>query len=400
MKAVIMAAGQSTRTYPLTLTRPKPLLPVANKTILERQLDALPPAVSGVVLVVGYRSEMIRERFGSAYGRLSIEYVEQTERLGTGHAILQCARYIEGPFLAMNGDDLYAAEDLARLSQAGEAALVKRVENPALFGIYETTAEGRVLRLVEKPKEIFSTLANIGAYVFTPEVFRAIDRTPRSERGEIEITSAIQCLADEGDFRVVHSEGHWLPIGYPWMLLDATAYWMDHFFEDGIAGEVSPKADVSGPVSIGAGTVVKAGTVIEGPAIIGKDCIIGPNCWIRPYSAIGNGCRVGQASEIKASILFDHAAAPHQNYVGDSILGEGVNLGCGTVTANLRHDHRNVRSALKGGLVDTERPKLGAILGDHAHTGIRTCIYPGRKLWPYVTTLPGQIVDRDLLGGE
>jgi len=356
-----------------------------------------------VVLVVGYRSEMIRNRFGSAYGRLSLEYVEQTERLGTGHAILQCAPHIDGPFLAMNGDDLYAAEDLARLSQAGQAgqaALVKIVKDPSLFGIYETTPEDRVIRLVEKPKEIFSTLANIGAYVFTPEVFRAIERTPRSERGEIEITSAIQTLADEGNFRVVNADGYWLPIGYPWKLIEATAYWMDHFFEESIEGEVSAKADISGPVSMGAGTVVKAGSVIEGPVVIGKDCVIGPNCWIRPYSAIGHGCRVGQASEIKASILLDHAAAPHQNYVGDSILGEGVNLGCGTVTANLRHDRQNVRSALKGGLVDTERLKLGAILGDHARTGIRTCIYPGRKWWPHVTTLPGQIVDRDILDGE
>lgn len=396
MKAVIMAAGKSTRTYPLTLTRPKPLLPVANKTILERQAEALSAVADGLVLVVGYRSDMIRARFGASLNGMPVEYVEQTEQLGTGHAVLQCAKNIDGPFLVVNGDDLYAANDLARLAEPEQAALVLDVPDPRAYGIYETTPDGRVIRLVEKPKEIFSTLANIGAYKFTPAVFDVLRETPRSERGEIEITSAVQTLADRGDFRVVDAREYWLPIGYPWKLLEANRYWMDHFFVEKNEAQVSPLADIQGPVSIGRGTVVKAGVVIEGPVVIGEDCVLGPNCWIRPYSAIGNHCRVGQGSEIKGSVLFDHAAAPHQNYVGDSILGEYVNLGCGTVTANLRHDHTNVRSMSGGNLVDTGHEKLGAVLGDHAHTGIHTAIYPGRQIWPHVTTRPGQVVDRDL----
>ncbi len=400
MKAVIMAAGKSTRTYPLTLTRPKALLPVANRTILEHQLAALDGLVEEVVLVVGYLQQMIRDRFGERFGNLKLEYVEQTEQRGTGHAVLQCAPHIDGSFLVMNGDDLYDPDDLARLAAAEQAALAKDIEDPRLYGIYEVTGEDRVVRLVEKPKDIFSTLANIGAYKFTAEVFRVLERTAVSERGEIEITSAVQTLAEEGDFRVVEAKGDWLPIAYPWNMIDVNAHLLEKQCEECIEGEVGEGVHMRGTVVIGKGATVLPGTFIQGPVYIGKDSLIGPNCWLRPHTTIGNGCRVGQASEIKNSILMDGAKAPHQNYVGDSVLGEGVNLGCGTVTANLRHDDKNLGSVVNGVLVNSGRRKLGAIIGDYVHTGINTSIYPGRKLWPHTFTRPGEIVDRDIIGQE
>ena len=396
MKAIILAAGMSTRTHPLTLTRPKPLLKVANKTILEHQLDALRGIVDGIVLVVGYRREMIEDAFGNAYNGLPIEYVVQTEQHGTGHAVLQCARRISEPFLAMNGDDLYAPEDLARLARADQAALVMTVPDPRLYGIYELTDGDRVVRLVEKPTEMFSNVANVGAYKFTPEVFDALESIEPSPRAEIEITSAIQLLADHGNFRVVHAQGYWLPIGYPWCLLDANAYLLERQLTPCIDGKVSPAAHLSGPVAIGPGTVVRPGAVIEGPVVIRRDCTIGPNCYIRAGTSIGDRCRIGQSVEIKASILMDGVTVAHLSYLGDSVLGEGVNIGCGTVTANLRHDEGHIRTMVNGQVVDTGRNKLGAIIGDHVHTGINTSILPGRKLWPGTMTLPGQIVKRDV----
>ncbi len=397
MKAVLMAAGKSTRTYPLTITRPKPLLPVMGKTIMARQMEALAGLVDGIVAVVGYRSEMIREEFGDSWEGMPVVYVEQREQLGTGHAVLQCAEVVDGPFLVLNGDDLYAPEDLRRLAAQGNAALAMEVPDPRLYGIYETTPDGRVVRLVEKPVEVFSKLANIGAYSFTPEVFDVLRKTAPSVRGEIEITSAVQTLAEQGDFRVVRSEGYWLPIGYPWHLLDANTYFLDHCLVPRIEGEVSDKATLTGPVFVGAGSRVLPGAVIDGPVHIGRDCLIGPNCWIRPHSVLCDGVRVGHASEIKASLLMERAAAPHQNYVGDSILGVRVNLGCGTITSNVRHDGGNVLSMVGGTLVDSGRRKLGAVLGDHAHTGINTSTYPGRKIWPNQSTRPGETVQRDII---
>lgn len=394
MKAVLFAAGQSTRTYPLTLTRPKPLLPVANKAIVKHQIEALPDVVDEVVLVVGYRAEMIQEALGVEYDGKQIRYVTQAEQKGTGHALLQCEGIIDAPFMAFNGDDLYHADDIAVLAQLEQGALCKEVDDPSRFGVFILNDNGFVEKVIEKPAEPVSTLVNIGAYKFGPQIFEFLHKTPVSERGEIEITSAMEMLAAEVDFVAQPITGHWLSVGYPWDLLTVNSALLKNL-ETRIDGEVSEAAHITGPVSIGRGTVIRPGVVIDGPVIIGEGCTIGPNAWIRPDSAIGNGCKIGQGSEIKGSILMDDAKVPHLSYAGDSVLGEGVNFGCGTVTANFRHDGKNHSSMVKGDLVDTGRRKLGAIVGDHVHTGINTGIYPGRKLWPDTSTLPGEVVKAD-----
>lgn len=401
MQVIILCAGKSTRTYPLTVTRPKPLLPLLNRPIIEWQLDALCPFIEEFILVIGYRQNMIRQRLGKNWKGKRITYVIQEEQRGTGDAILMCEKEVQGTFMAMNGDDLFDPIDLKNLAQQNRpSALAKEVASPKDYGIYELDNDNRVKKLVEKPKVIFSHIANIGAYLFTSDIFSILHNTPLSERGEIEITSAIQIMAEKNGFWVLPTQGYWLPIGYPWDLLRANAFLLDRMEESKILGTVMPGAWIEGKVFIDEGTIVRSGSVIEGPAHIGKNCTIGPNCWIRPYTTIGNNCRVGQASEIKNSILFDHAYAPHQNYVGDSILGEGVNLGCGTVTANVRHDGQAPKSVVNGVLIDTGLKKLGAVLGDNVHTGILTAIYPGRKMWPNTFTRPGEIVERDIIGEE
>ncbi len=205
-----------------------------------------------------------------------------------------------------------------------------------------------------------------------------------------------ETLAETGDFRVVAMEGYWLPTGYPWHLLDANEYFLKSL-ETRIEGEVSPAAHITGAVSIGKGTVIRPGVVIEGPVMIGESCHIGPNCWLRPGATIGHHCRVGNATEVKNSIVMDHSAIPHLSYVGDSVIGEHVNFGCGTITANVRHDGAHVRSQVRGELIDTGRRKMGAIVGDHVHTGINTSILPGRKIWPHAGTRPGSVVDKDIV---
>lgn len=397
MKAVIFAAGKSTRTYPLTLTRPKPLLPVANKPILEHQLEALTGIVDTALIVVGYRGEMIRERFGDHFRSIALQYVEQGDQKGTGHALLACEQHISEPFIALNGDDLYDRKDLETLAEHENAALVKEVDDPSAYGVYVVDSDDRVERIVEKPTEAISSLANIGAYCFGPEVFDILQKVAPSERGEIEIPSAIQKIADEKEFHVIRAQGYWLPIAYPWDLLEANEHWLNApEFHREIHGVLSDTTEVNGPLYLGSNSVVRSGVVVDGPVCIGPDCVVGPNTWLRPGTTLGRGCKVGHSVEIKNSILFDGARVPHLSYVGDSILGEDVNLGCGTVIANFRHDGLNHKSAVNGTLVDTGRRKLGAIIGDDVHTGINTSIYPGRKMWPGTSTLPGQVVKHDI----
>jgi UDP-N-acetylglucosamine diphosphorylase / glucose-1-phosphate thymidylyltransferase / UDP-N-acetylgalactosamine diphosphorylase / glucosamine-1-phosphate N-acetyltransferase / galactosamine-1-phosphate N-acetyltransferase len=183
---------------------------------------------------------------------------------------------------------------------------------------------------------------------------------------------------------------------YSWDLLTVNEELIDSIKEDVIKGTVRERVTIDGNVIIGEGTVLLPGVYIEGNAVIGKNCKIGPNCYIRGKTHIGDNCHVGQAVEIKNSILMNKASVGHLSYVGDSIIGENTNFGAGTTTANLRHDGSNHHSKIGGKQIDTGRRKLGVIVGDNVHTGINTSIYPGRKLWPSISTLPGEVVKKDI----
>ncbi|MFA7691840.1 MAG: NTP transferase domain-containing protein [Candidatus Hydrogenedentes bacterium] len=395
MQAVIMAAGKSTRTWPLTLTRPKPLLPVMNTPLMAHQLTSLEGIVDEVILITGYLGDMIHNRFGESFHNIRLRYVEQTEQHGTGHAVQQAEPAVNGPFIVLNGDDLYDPEDLKRLASRPGQVLVREVDQPERFGIFEIDEQNRALSLEEKPEKPRTRLANLGAYSFGTDVFRHIEKIEPSPRGEIEVTDALKMMIEDNALHVVLSQGYYLTIGYAWHLLEANHYWLDHFLSPQQQGTLSPRAEIIGNVHIGRGTQVRSGVVIEGPVYIGEECTIGPNAWIRPHTTIGDGCHIGQACEIKASILFDHVFASHQNYVGDSIIGAHTNLGCGTNIANVRHDGAPIRCLVRDELIDTGRVKLGAIIGDHVHTGVNTAIYPGRNLSPHSTTLPGCTVRFD-----
>lgn len=186
-------------------------------------------------------------------------------------------------------------------------------------------------------------------------------------------------------------------IRYAWDFLRANEAWVGSLQENAIHGEVHPLAVVDGVIHVGEGTRILPGVFIEGNVVIGRNCKIGPNCYIRGNTSIGDGCHVGQSVEIKNTIVLDRSSIGHLSYVGDSVLGEGVNFGAGTTTSNLRHDGTNHRSMVNDELVDTGRRKFGAIIGDGVHTGINTSIYPGRKMWPKTTTPPGGIVQRDIV---
>jgi len=185
-------------------------------------------------------------------------------------------------------------------------------------------------------------------------------------------------------------------IRYPWDLLAIHEEVMAAIVAPRIEGEVSASATIEGTLILGRGSRLLPGVMIEGTVIIGDGCKIGPNCYIRGATSIGNGCHIGQAVEIKNSIIMDRTSIGHLSYCGDSIIGSEVNFGAGTITANFRHDGRTHRSQAGGQLVDTGRRKFGTVMGDRVHTGIHTSIYPGRKLWPDTSTLPGAIVKSDL----
>jgi UDP-N-acetylglucosamine diphosphorylase / glucose-1-phosphate thymidylyltransferase / UDP-N-acetylgalactosamine diphosphorylase / glucosamine-1-phosphate N-acetyltransferase / galactosamine-1-phosphate N-acetyltransferase len=406
MQAVLMVAGKSTRTYPLTLTRPKPLLPLANKTLIAHILDQMTGLFDEVILIVGYKKEMIMAELGDSYKGIHLVYCDQKEQKGTGHAVLQAKPYINGKFVAMNGDDVYSRQDMEQLVKFDYAALVKTAETPSLHGIYQVDKDNKVLDLVEKPEKYIGNLANIGCYVLKSDFFNVLENTPLSKRGEIEITSAILDASRKEPFYVVPATGFWLPVAYPWDLLKhqefilsgKTGFKPSEFGTDGSSRDalIEDGVFIEGAVTVGENTVIKSGTRIEGPVIIGNGCTLGPNLYIRSNTSIGNNCRIGNAVEIKASIIMDGCSISHLSYIGDSIIGEGSNIGAGTITANHRHDWKEIRSTLKDQRIGTKRKNLGTIMADGVKTGIHTSIYPGIKIWPEKATIPGTVLKNDL----
>ena len=405
MKAVVLAAGRGERLWPLTEDTPKPLLPIANKSILERTLNALVSAgVRELVLVVGFRAEKIRERLGKgeAIGG-ELKYVKQKTAKGTADALGTCSKELRGEdrFLVLYGDDFYdSSVPRAFLTKAkrnkGITIGTANVQDVSRFGKIQSK-RGLVTEIQEKESRAEPGQVNAGIYLMDESIFPAIRKTKRSVRGELELTDGVGILIKEG--KQVHAQPlrsrKWLGISYPWDMLEANQ-WILESQKSVSRGTIEKGVHVSGSVVLEEGSVVKAGSYLEGPVRMGKMCTVGPNSYLRPYSTFGDGVKVGAGCEIKNSIVMKNSRIPHLSYVGDSILGEGCHLGAGTITANLRFDEAEVNTKVHGAWVNSGRKKLGAILGDRVQTGINVSIFPGVKIGKDAWIGPGAIVDRDV----
>ncbi len=186
-------------------------------------------------------------------------------------------------------------------------------------------------------------------------------------------------------------------ISYPWDLLKLNEDVLDALPPSEINGDVSKLSEIHANLHLGKGSKILAGVVIEGNVVIGENCKIGPNAYIHGNTSIGDNCEIGNAVEIKDSVIYPDCKISHLSYIGDSILGSHVHIGAGTIISNHRHDGRKHHAFVDGKLINTGRDKLGAIIGDGVCTGINTSIYPARKLGKGRTTLPGAIIENDLI---
>ncbi|MBO0888344.1 NTP transferase domain-containing protein [Candidatus Bathyarchaeota archaeon] len=406
MKAVVLAAGKGVRLWPLTETRPKPLLPIANKPILEHTIGALVDSgIRQIVLVISYKGEKIREKFGDGSSlKCEIEYVKQKTPRGTADAVAAADDQVqsEDRFVVVYGDDYFdkagVKDFLARAQSTGGISIATAmVEDASQFGAIESK-NGRVTGIREKTLRTEPGLVNTGLYLMTKSLLSSVKKTAMSKRGEFELTDSLRILIGNGE--VVRAQtmdsGRWLGISYPWDLLGANQLAIMGEKTRLVRGKVEDGARIEGPAVIEEGSVIKAGSRLEGPVHVGKDCEIGPSAYLRPYTALGDGVKVGAACEVKNSVVMANARIPHLSYVGDSIIGESCSLGAGTITANLRFDEAVVMSRVRGSLVSSARRKLGAILGDEVRTGINVSIFPGVKIGSGSWLGPGAIVEKDV----
>ena len=389
MQCVVLAAGEGKRMRPLTARRPKVMLPIANRPMIEHLITAARDAgITGFILVVGYCEREIRNHFGDGSGLgVKITYVTQRRQLGTADALRAASGMVNDRFLLLNGDMILRSDDIRSLCRMEAPCMgIHETDHPQDYGVVTVEAD-QITGLEEKLEEPKSNLINAGAYIFDPDIFDLLSGVGVSERGEFELTDALASYIEEGRLRGYLLD-YWLDLGHPWDLLDANAEILSSMHHEK-HGVIEPGCSVPETVSIGRGTVIRAGTYIEGSCIIGENCVIGPHAYIRGSTAIGDGCHIGHATEIKNSIIMSATKVPHFNYIGDSIIGSGCNFGAGTKVANLRHDNGAVKVCGKS----TGRRKFGAIIGDDVLFGINCSVNVGTSIGSGTRVSPHSFVD-------
>jgi UDP-N-acetylglucosamine diphosphorylase/glucosamine-1-phosphate N-acetyltransferase len=409
LKAVLLAAGEGTRMWPLAASKPKHLLPVAGKPIISYILKTLAEnSLTDVVLIVGFKRDQIELALGD--GRscgIHIEYVDQPRWTGTASALKLARNSVgEESFLMLYGDLWINKSAIHAVLEASKECSkvmgIVRVDNPSEYGVLTLQGQ-RVAGILEKPSKSKQSegWVNAGIYVLDGEIFGAIEKTRRSRRAEYELTSSLQSLLDCGvEVRgAVIQREDWMDIGRPWELLDASERILASL-PHRVDGTVEQGATLKGPIWLDESASIKSGSNVEGPAYIGKGSSIGPNARIRPSTSIENEVLVGTSCEVKNSIIMSGTKVPHLSYVGDSIIGENCNLAAGTITGNLRLDQGTVRVRVKGRLQDTCRKKLGVIAGDAVQTGINVNLMPGVRIGPGSFIGPGVILMNDVAAGQ
>ncbi len=365
MKAVILAAGEGLRCRPLTLTRSKVMLPVANRPILEHVIDSLEQNnIKDLIIIVGYEKERIMDYFedGVDFG-VNITYIEQKAQLGTAHAIKQADGHIDESesFLVLNGDNIIEPATIAGLikdQQTDVTILTTKREHIHRYGVVITKGKD-VIQIVEKPASEVSHFINTGIYLFNSGIFENIEQTAISHTGEYAITDTIQQMIANG-LKVEHylTDSLWLDAVYAWDLLNANSTVLEMEPNNRIEGIIEDGTTIQGNVSIGKNTVIRSGSYIVGPAIIGDNCEIGPNVVILPATTIGDYVSISAFTHIQNSIIMNDVRTGTHGSISSSVIGFNERIGSFFVT----EDRSNLSIEVEGELHRAE--KLGAIIGD------------------------------------
>lgn len=388
-QAVILAAGEGQRLRPFTVSKPKVMIPIANKPIMQYVIEAV--AVDGIrniVVVVGYRKDQVVDYFGSGeqFG-VEIDYVEQTQQLGTAHALKQVKEKVHGRFLTLSGDNVIEPGTISTLIDVEQdTILVNEQENISKYGVIEAQ-DGIVTSIVEKPKEAISHLVNTGIYSFGSEIFDGIEQ-------ETDLTSVIRNMIALGrEVRICEATGAWLDVVYPWDMLKLNDFALAKT-SPATGGTIESGVTMKGLVSVGKGTIIRSNSYIVGPAIIGENCEIGPSVCILPSTTIGNNVCIAPFTVITNSMIADGVEIGPNSTIQDSIMDRG----------SLLKGHFVAQSGETDIRIDDEyhRVRIGAILGEHCSIGDSVVTCPGvivgnRSQIRALKVLDGSVPDESLV---
>ena len=399
MKALILAAGKRSNLLPFTATRPKTMINVAGKFVLERTIQLLKESGINVInIVVGHKKEKIINFFESSnYSNLNLHYIEQKRSIGIGDAILQARdRFDPGEyFILIYGDILTAANIFNHTLQSfgstkSPVASICLTSSSGMFGNVYLDEEMKITKMIEKPKK--PDLCNYvlsGVYILPASFFDLLKKSNKN------MEKAFGKLIEKGDLAASIWEEDWIDIAYPWDILKANKVIMDSWRKATIAESVHLKGDVkiNGPVFIDEDVEIRSGTILEGPCYIGKRSFIGNNVLVRKYTSISADSVIGYGVELKNSILFEKANVGRLSFIGDSVLGYNIYFGSGTMTINHIDNRKSVKAKINGKKVDSHCEKLGTFAGDNVTIGtsnslLAGTIIPSGKVIPHNHSYP------------
>jgi len=383
MKAVILAGGKASKLAPFSTTRPIPMLRLAGRTLFDNSIDLLQKSgVSDIYVVIEHQKEKLIRKIGEHLNNgVNLHYVEQGSSKGIGDAILKVKNKISPGeyFLLIYGDTVTAENIFSKIQQSFHSfkcpvASICLPPTNQDFGNVFLNAHMKITKIVEKPKD--DNLGNYvlsGAYILPESIFKTLEST----KGSME--KALKKLVENEGLMASMWEDEWLDIVYPWEILKANKILMDSWESSSIAKNVVMESNVTiqGTVRIEEDVVVKAGAILEGPCSIGRGSYIGNNALIRSYTSLGQECSVGYGVELKNCVVLDNSHIGRLSFIGDSVLGESVDVGAGVMTVNRTIDWKTIKVKNGNKSIDTGSPKLGAFVGDNVVIGAGNTIQPG-----------------------
>ena len=388
MKAVILAAGKGSKLNPFSNTRPIPMISIAGKALLDNSLFQLKKAgINDVYIIVGHHKEIIQDFVAEkSDSGMNIHCLEQKSNGGIGDAVLTVKGKISPGeyFLLIYGDTLTDENIYSKTQQSFHSfkcpvASICLPPSNESFGNVFLNAQMKINKIVEKPKgNNFGNYVLSGVFVLPESFFGLLEKNKRS------MEKALKALVQEGELMASMWENEWLDIVYPWEILKANRIILDSWNESSIAKSAIMESNVTmqGVVNIEEGAVIKAGAVLEGPCSIGKGSYVGNNSLIRSYTSLGNNCSIGYGVELKNCVVLDNSGIGRLSFVGDSVIGENVDIGAGCMTVNRNLGWEKVQIKNGKTILPSGLKKLGAFIGDNVIVGAGNTIQPGTVISP------------------
>jgi bifunctional UDP-N-acetylglucosamine pyrophosphorylase/glucosamine-1-phosphate N-acetyltransferase len=369
MRALILAAGGGNNMAPFSVSRPKPMLHVAGRPILDYTLEMLRESgCTDVNMVRGPFGDSIHEHYGTgAKTGLNINYIHQAKADGIGKAVLLAQESFNpgDHFLLVYSDIVTDDNILANVLQAFHfshlptAGIVLPAETGSFGNVY-LDKDVRITKIVEKPKR-----KDLGNYVLAGVFVLPYSFFDLLRKAGGDMMKAFAALIKKEGMKASIWEQGWIDIGYPWDILTANRVIMDTWQTSMVHRNINVKdAKIKGPVHIEEGVEIRSGAIIEGPAFIGRGSYIGNNVLVRKYSSIGPESIVGFGVELKNCVIFGKASGGRLSYIGDSVIGMNVDIGSGTMTINQNIDRSEIAVRFNGRKIKTGMDKLGAFIGD------------------------------------